>query len=106
MTRSIWTQPDVRNYSWQRSTSLCELQLRGPGSNLFVDPRRLRKHRRERRFSLIVNDYFKYTESFFKSSGMGGKGGNSCENPLNSGAVISERSLPSCTAILCGLPTE
>jgi hypothetical protein len=40
------------------------------------------------------NTHFKYSESFFKSGGIGGNGGNSCDEPLNSATVVSARKFP------------
>ena len=45
-----------------------------------------------------------YLNSFNTSAGTFGSGGKSCENPLNSATVFSERRVPSCTEIVCGLP--
>ena len=47
-----------------------------------------------------------YSESFFKSSGISGNGGNSCEYPLSRFTATSARCVPSWMAILCGLPFE
>ena len=44
--------------------------------------------------------YFRYTEPFFRSSGMSGNGGNSCEYPFIKLTATSARKLPSWTAIL------
>jgi hypothetical protein len=52
----------------------------------------------------IEVSYFRYSESFFNSSGMGGNGGHERDWPLSSGVAGSARSVPSCTAILCGFP--
>ena len=56
--------------------------------------------------ALLAVRYFRYYESFFNSSGTGGNGGQSCEYPLSSGVATSERSVPSCTVNLWGLPGE
>src|SRR5580704_6691445 len=51
---------------------------------------------------IVLSCYFRYSESFFKSSGIGGNGGHSCEGPLSNGVETSERRVPSSTANLCG----
>src|SRR5215475_1102222 len=45
--------------------------------------------------SRVLANYLKYSEFFFNSSGIFGNGGNSWENPLNKGVVVSARLLPS-----------
>jgi hypothetical protein len=43
----------------------------------------------------ILFCYFKYSESFFNSSGTTGIGGQSAEYPFSSGVATSERKAPS-----------
>src|SRR6267143_7000237 len=57
---------------------------------------------RERVFQHPPVPYFRYSESFFKSSGISGNGGNSCEYPLSRFTANSARCVPSWMAILCG----
>ncbi len=63
-----------------------------------LDRRRMRGERPTSRYSpdlLPRTSYFKYSESFFNSSGTVGMGGQSCEYPLSSGVATSERAVPS-----------
>jgi hypothetical protein len=50
--------------------------------------------------------YFRYSESFESSGGIFGNGGNFCELPFSRLTVFSACLVPSCTAILCGGPSE
>src|SRR5438132_11294328 len=66
---------------------------------LWISPFARRQSERALRFFTSAV-HFKYSESFFKSSGIDGNGGHSCADPSRSATVFSARTFRSYTWIL------
>jgi len=88
MMRAIWTYHASNDCRWQRSIAAYARPRCKLASLCFLRP-----------------PYFRYSESFFKSSGIGGNGGHSWPAPLSRLTAASERAVPSCTTNVWGCPS-